>query len=494
MSHYHPPPDEMALYFRGLLDETVAASLETHCASCDDCAELLRAEARVEVALYELQESLADTTRRPAAKAARRIPRLAASVALLAAAGVLIHASTVRKPTAGLMRSDTTLDERTPSMQARHAVFNTMLTLAAAAMPVACSAPATETSAGAIPSALDPLPAMWRAGGRVPGAPQEQYAMGVDPSAEAEGHLGLAIFANPNARRADDFASLGAHEDATPYRGKRVRLTGLLKAEGVTGWSGLWMRVDGEAGPLALDNMHSRPVCGTSGWTAYNVVLDVDPRATEIVYGSVLSGGGRLWADAPKLELVDASIPVTAPPMRVSFSAAHVEGFEPKWFISGRTPELYLASADPTVHRSGAASLSIGSKAPPQGAAWGDGSNDADIFGTAMQFVPVEAHRGHKVRFSADVRTDNVRGWAGLWMRVDGPEGGAKPLSIDNMEGRALTGTADWARYSIVLEVPSIATAIGLGVVLVGEGHVWVDNVVLEDADPAATLTNNPSP
>src|SRR6202020_817105 len=97
MSQHHPPPEEIALYFRGLLDETVAASLEEHCAGCEGCAEQLRAEARVEVALYELTEGLPDVARRAAARASRRVPLMAASLVLVAAAGVLIHTSAPRQ-------------------------------------------------------------------------------------------------------------------------------------------------------------------------------------------------------------------------------------------------------------------------------------------------------------------------------------------------------------------------------------------------------------
>jgi hypothetical protein len=487
MSQHHPAPEGVALYFRGLLDETVEADLEEHCSRCYACAELLRAEAIVEVAVYEGIESLPAATLKPVPLATRRTPRMTLGLVVAAAAGVVIYASNRHPVGASHARTGSSVDPRAASAQARHAVFDAVLSLAAAAQPIACSAPAVEIPVATSLPTLDPLPATWRQSGRVPGGTQEHYVMGVDPASEAEGHQGLAIFSKPNGPVTGDFASLGAREDATPYLGKRVRLTGFVKTEGVTDRAGLWLRVDGAAGPLALDNMHSRPICGTSDWKQYSVVLDVDPHATKLVYGSVLSGAGRLWADTPKLEIVDASVPVTAG--FAFIKAAHTSGLEARWFISGNSPDLYLASADSTLHRSGDASLSLASKAVLPGASWGDGSKVpvVEVFGTAMQMFPADLHLGRKVRFSADVKTADVRQWAGLWLRVDGPDAGAKPLAFDNMGDRPLTGTTDWARYSVVLDVPSEAKVIALGVLLGGEGHVWVDDVVLEDADPAET-------
>ena len=52
------------------------------------------------------------------------------------------------------------------------------------------------------------------------------------------------------------------------------------------------MRVDGpDSGRhLAFDNMLDRPIKGTTDWTRYAVVLDVDKTAVAIAFG-VLAGG-----------------------------------------------------------------------------------------------------------------------------------------------------------------------------------------------------------
>jgi hypothetical protein len=326
--------------------------------------------------------------------------------------------------------------------------------------------------------ALDPLPAGWVAGGAT-----QAYATGTDPAAREAGHVGLAVFSGPSpapSRSEVPFGSVGASRDAVPLRSKRVRLTGLARAEGVTGWAGLWMRIDGDDGALALDNMQSRPIRGTADWKAYEIVLDVDAKAKRIVYGALLEGRGRLWSDPPKLEVVGESVPVTG---FGDVSAAHTSGLGGRWTFSGTALSDYTVSADPTVRRGGATSLSLASKPAAHGPWGSDAAQPIDrVFGTALQAFPAKAHRGARVRLSAYVKTEDVKRWAGLWLRVDGVR---TSLAFDNMQDRPITGTTDWTRYALDLDVPSAATSIALGVLLVGEGRVWIDDVVFEDVAAA---------
>jgi hypothetical protein len=99
---------------------------------------------------------------------------------------------------------------------------------------------------------------------------------------------------------------------ATKYRGKRVRLAGWIKSEGVEGWTGLWMRIDGkEKGGLAFDNMNGRPIKGTSDWAQFHVVLDVPDSAEQFFYGCLLVGKGKVWVDDLAIEEVGSDVKVT---------------------------------------------------------------------------------------------------------------------------------------------------------------------------------------
>jgi hypothetical protein len=62
-------------------------------------------------------------------------------------------------------------------------------------------------------------------------------------------------------------------------------------------------------------------------------------------------------------------------------------------------------------------------------------------------------------------------------MRVDKD---AKQLAFDNMQGRPIKGTTDWAKYDVVLDVPQEATGVFFGVLLSGSGTVWLSNAKIE--------------
>jgi hypothetical protein len=102
---------------------------------------------------------------------------------------------------------------------------------------------------------------------------------------------------------------------ADEFRGKRLRLSGFVRAENIEGRAGLWMRVDGrETSSLAFDNMQTRPIRGTSDWQEYEIVLDLPAEAAAISFGALLAGKGRLWIDDLKLAAVGEETTVTGQP------------------------------------------------------------------------------------------------------------------------------------------------------------------------------------
>jgi hypothetical protein len=140
------------------------------------------------------------------------------------------------------------------------------------------------------------------------------------------------------------------------------------------------------------------------------------------------------------------------------------------WFAAGSHPAEYEMGIDTTTqHRSGKGSAYIRSKA-----------GELHGFGTLMQTAEPGAFREKRVRFSGYVKSDNVHGgWAGLWLRIDGAKPG-EMLGFDNMQGRPIKGTTDWARYEIVLGVPDAAAALAFGLLLTGDGQVWMDDLGFE--------------
>ncbi len=112
----------------------------------------------------------------------------------------------------------------------------------------------------------------------------------------------------------------------------------------------------------------------------------------------------------------------------------------------------------------------------------------APAFGAFCQTIAASAYLGKRVRLSGALRTVEVGGWAGLWMRVDGSHAG-EILGFDNMEQRAVTGTTRWQRHAVVLHVDPRARTIVFGALLVGEGDLRVADLVFEEvaADVAVT-------
>lgn len=93
------------------------------------------------------------------------------------------------------------------------------------------------------------------------------------------------------------------------------------------------------------------------------------------------------------------------------------------------------------------------------------------------------------MRFSGWVRTNLLEGTAGLWMRVDGA-GMTDVLAFDNMQNRPIEGTTPWRRYEVVLDVPRESAGIVLGVLMIGHGDVWLDDVAVEPVGSDAASTD----
>jgi|SRR5689334_5596250 hypothetical protein len=120
----------------------------------------------------------------------------------------------------------------------------------------------------------------------------------------------------PARRETDGFGALMQSISATRYLGRRIRFGAIVRAQEVTGWAGLWLRVDGPQGMIAIDNMHDRALSQTTDWAPASIVLDVPDIATELHFGVLLSGAGAVDLTRPWFGEADQDVPVTAAPFR----------------------------------------------------------------------------------------------------------------------------------------------------------------------------------
>jgi hypothetical protein len=108
-------------------------------------------------------------------------------------------------------------------------------------------------------------------------------------------------------------------------------------------------------------------------------------------------------------------------------------------------------------------------------------------FGSLMKTIKSDLYRGKTVKMSGYVKAENVKSWAGLWMRIDYYS--SNVLAFDNMEKRGIKGTKEWKKYEVVLFVPAEATSISYGVLLAETGRIWFKDVTLEVVDDTVPET-----
>lgn len=158
--------------------------------------------------------------------------------------------------------------------------------------------------------------------------------------------------------------------------------------------------------------------------------------------------------------------------------SSKVSVMPPGWFLAGLAPHHYEVALDPRSECEGARAAHMKHRVEqPAG------------YGTFMQIFRADDYRGKRVRYSAVVRTKDVEGWAGLFMRVDGRDA-AHPLAFDNMQTRALVGSTGCQRHEVVLDVPREARFIALGLMLSGAGHAWVGGVRFDVVDERVASTD----
>ncbi len=145
---------------------------------------------------------------------------------------------------------------------------------------------------------------------RLAGSHPNDYEHGI---AHGQAHEGRrVVFVRCVVGEPSGFGTLMQMCDADDYLGKRVRFSGSVRSTDVSGWAGLWFRVDGPSGKmLAFDNMQERPIKGTSGWQRHDVVLDVASEASALAYGVLLSGAGEVTVADFRIDVVGNDVSST---------------------------------------------------------------------------------------------------------------------------------------------------------------------------------------
>ena len=97
--------------------------------------------------------------------------------------------------------------------------------------------------------------------------------------------------------------------------------------------------------------------------------------------------------------------------------------------------------------------------------------------------LPVDFHGG-VVELRGYLRLQDVSEFAGFWLRENAD---GQPLALENMKSQQLKGTHDWAQYRIELPINPAAQRVTFGVLVVGTGTLWADDLeLLVDGKPIA--------
>lgn len=144
------------------------------------------------------------------------------------------------------------------------------------------------------------LAALVAAGWEGPISPD--YQAGIDRKTAHSGHGSIYLRSVAAGAKGD---AILQRIRADAYRGKRIRLTGWVKAD----HSGaLWLRVDMLNGDYVLDNIVDMP---PGDWRKRQLIADVPADALGISFGLRMKGQGQAWADDVALDVVSQSIPTT---------------------------------------------------------------------------------------------------------------------------------------------------------------------------------------
>lgn len=264
---------------------------------------------------------------------------------------------------------------------------------------------------------------------------------------------------------------------------RRVVVVCLLLAAGVAFW---WWQRPGEDSQIASAVAHEPMAAGASSGTHAGVAVGADAASQPPGHAEDAAPPARASAALPEGSAYSAAASPTAPGAtpsgtQVVADAKPDDDRVPRdWHpcAPGSTaPELYRIASDTRTAATGAASARIESLVV----------NPSPAAAGYCQFISAASYRGKRVAYSAHLRTRSASPGARLAIRADAADG--RVVASANMRRERIPGTTDWARYTLVIDVPADADALMVGAVLMSSGTMWFDDATLEIVDESWPLT-----
>lgn len=268
--------------------------------------------------------------------------------------------------------------------------------------------------------------------------------------------------------------------------GKRIRLSVWVKTESAA-WVAPWMRIDKEKYTVAFDNGCRRQIYGSEDWQEWSIVLNVPEGSTNIAYGVMLGGSGKVWMVEPLLEPVSEDIDaedcacmksIAAKNKKSIVKARHLtipKGWNHKLIY--RTNAHFDVGIDPTQSYKGQIAACVN-------------LSDAYSYESVelYQTMSSDGYRGKRIRLTVQLKSLKVTKGVFL-VEIFGPHNGT--VALDDMANRALAGTHNWSKQSFVLDVPQNAVEIKIGARVTGGGTMWFSDLSFEEVDTMVAVTDD---
>ncbi len=114
---------------------------------------------------------------------------------------------------------------------------------------------------------------------------------------------------------------------------------------------------------------------------------------------------------------------------------------------------------------------------------------DSKFAGVSQFINVVDNYLDKKIILSGYIKTNELFGFAGLWLRIDGEN--KERLFFDNMYSRKINGNREWSEYNIRTTIPKGAKKIVFGTLMRGVGTAWFDKLSI-DIDGENLNDDNP--
>jgi len=117
---------------------------------------------------------------------------------------------------------------------------------------------------------------------------------------------GLSVAVRPSGETHDQYVSLVKNVDATPFVGKKVRVTLRVKTEGLTARAEAWARAQAPDSPIDGPGLGEgkTKLDATADMRTYVVELTVKDGARFVQYGVGVAGPGKFWVGHDTIEVV----------------------------------------------------------------------------------------------------------------------------------------------------------------------------------------------